>query len=62
MNVNRLTEKAREALVEAQHEAEQRGHSQIEPEHLLYALVQQEAGVVPQILQKLGVQPRTIAV
>ncbi|NLE96147.1 MAG: ATP-dependent chaperone ClpB [Dehalococcoidia bacterium] len=62
MNVNRLTEKAREAIVEAQSHAEQEGHSQIEPEHLLLALVQQEAGVVPQILLKLGVQPRTVAV
>ena len=33
-----------------------------EPEHLLLALVQQEACVVPQILLKLGVQPRTVAV
>ncbi len=62
MNVNRLTEKAREALVEAQTQAEQRNHTQIEPEHLLLALVQQEAGVVPQILQKLGITPRVIAV
>ncbi len=62
MNVNRLTEKAREAIVEAQSRAEQEGHSQIEPEHLLLALIQQEAGVVPQILLKLGVQPRTVAV
>jgi len=62
MNINRLTEKAREALVEAQTHAEQRGNSQIEPEHLLLALVQQEGGVVPQVLQKLGVQPRALAV
>ncbi len=62
MNVNRLTEKAREALVAAQTGAEQRSHTQIEPEHLLLALVQQEAGVVPQILQKLGIAPQTIAV
>lgn len=62
MNVNRLTEKAREALVEAQSHAEQRSHTQIEPEHLLLALVQQEAGVVPQILQKLNVTPRAVAV
>ena len=61
MNVNRLTEKARDALVEAQSNAEQRGNSQIEPEHLLLALVQQEGGVVPQVLQKLGVQPRALA-
>ncbi len=62
MNVNRLTEKAREALIEAQNEAEQRHHTQIEPEHLLLALVQQKGGVVPQILRKLGVAPRTVAV
>jgi ATP-dependent Clp protease ATP-binding subunit ClpB len=62
MNVNRLTEKGRDALMEAQGRAERSGHSQIEPEHLLLALVEQEAGVVPQILLKLGVQPRTVAV
>ncbi len=61
MNVNRLTEKGREALVEAQARAERMGHSQIEPEHLLLALVEQEGGVVPEILLKLGVQPRTVA-
>jgi ATP-dependent Clp protease ATP-binding subunit ClpB len=62
MNVNRLTEKARESLVEAQQQAEQRGHSQIEQEHLLLSLVRQEAGVVPQILQKLGATPRNVEV
>ncbi|MBN1460009.1 MAG: ATP-dependent chaperone ClpB [Armatimonadetes bacterium] len=62
MNVNRLTEKARESLVEAQQQAEQRGHSQIEQEHLLLALVHQEAGVVPQVLQKLGAKPRNVEV
>ncbi len=61
MNVNRLTEKGREALVDAQERAERMGHSQIEPEHLLLALIQQEAGVVPEILLKLGIQPRTVA-
>ncbi len=61
MNINRLTEKAREALVEAQSYAERRNHTQIETEHLLLALIQQEAGVVPQILQKLGVTPRELA-
>ena len=62
MNVNRLTEKAREALVEAQQQAEQRAHSQVDQEHLLLALVQQEAGVVPQVLQKLGAKPRSVEV
>ncbi|MBE9506182.1 MAG: ATP-dependent chaperone ClpB, partial [Chloroflexi bacterium] len=38
-----------------------RGHTQLEPEHLLLALVRQEDGVVPQIVQRLGVDPRAIA-
>ncbi|MCK9356344.1 MAG: ATP-dependent chaperone ClpB [Dehalococcoidia bacterium] len=62
MDVNRLTDKARDAVVGAQQEAGQREHTQIEPEHLLYALVRQEEGVVPQVLQRLGVAPRTISV
>jgi ATP-dependent Clp protease ATP-binding subunit ClpB len=61
MNLNRLTERAREALVEAQNEAERRGNPQIEPEHLLLALVQQEAGVVPHVLQRIGIDPADIA-
>jgi len=60
MNVNRLTEKAREALVEAQNETERRGNPQVEPEHLLLALVRQEAGVVPHVLQRIGIDPADI--
>src|SRR4030088_3152900 len=55
MNLNKLTEKAQEAVVEAQRVAESRQHTQVEPEHLLSALVVQENGVVPAILEKLGV-------
>ena len=62
MNVNRLTDKARDALVAAQQEASQREHTQMEPEHLLLALVQQGDGVAPQILQRLGVTPKTVSV
>ncbi len=62
MNVNRLTDKARDALVEAQQEAARREHTQVEPEHLLYALVRQAEGIVPQVLQRLGVTPRTLEV
>ena len=49
MNLNKLTEKAQEAVVEAQRLAENRGHTQVEPEHLLAALITQENGVVPAI-------------
>ncbi|MCA9980995.1 MAG: hypothetical protein KDD89_09180, partial [Anaerolineales bacterium] len=48
MNFNKFTQKAQEAVVNAQNLAEERQHSQIEPLHLLAALLQQENGVVPQ--------------
>src|SRR5215831_11451888 len=60
MDLNKLTEKAQEAVVAAQREAEQRHNTQVEPEHLLLALVQQEAGVVPAVLDKLGLSPTTV--
>lgn len=55
MNINKYTEKGQEAILAAQKLAEERNHTQIETEHLLMALIDQEGGVVPQILGKLGV-------
>ncbi len=60
MNINRFTEKAQEAVLSAQRAAEERSHTQVEPEHLLLALVEQDDGVVPQILNKLGVDHRPL--
>ncbi len=59
-NANKLTEKAQEAIIAAQRLAEDRHHTQLEPEHLLSALIGQEGGVVPAVLEKLNVQPRTL--
>ena len=61
MDMNRLTEKAQEAIASAQREAEQRHNTQLEPEHLLSALTSQEAGVVPAVLDKLGVAPARVS-
>ncbi len=61
MNINRLTEKAQEAVVTAQQLAERAGNPQIEPEHLLLNLVEQHEGVVPAVLQKLDVDPAALA-
>jgi ATP-dependent Clp protease ATP-binding subunit ClpB len=61
MDLNKLTEKAQEAIVAAQRDAEQRHNTQVEPEHLLYALVHQEAGVVPAVLDKIGVPPTQVS-
>ncbi len=57
MNINKYTEKAQEALAASQKLAEEKHHSEMSPEHLLLALVAQSDGVVPQIVQKLGVNP-----
>ena len=72
MNLNELTEKAQEAVVEAKCLAESRQNTQIEPEHLRSALLQQEGGVVPAVLdrsafhqlggpaRRVETQPRTL--
>ena len=57
VNANRLTEKAREAIVTAQELAEQANHNEVAPEHLLAALLKQEGGVVPELLRKLNIAP-----
>src|SRR5437762_13355838 len=54
MKLERFTDKAREAIQEAAEVARKHNHSQVEPEHLLYALLAQEGGVVQQIIQKAG--------
>src|SRR5450759_1673630 len=60
MNLNQYTEKAQEAVLSAQTIAEEYGNSQIEPEHLLQALLVQEGGIVPQIITKAGARPDVI--
>ncbi|HEY3289569.1 MAG TPA: ATP-dependent chaperone ClpB [Anaerolineae bacterium] len=60
MNLNQYTEKAQEALLSAQHIATEHGNSQIEPEHLLQALLVQEGGIVPQVIAKAGARPDAI--
>ena len=54
MRFDKYTIKAQEALQEAQAVAEKHEHQQVEPEHLLLALLEQSEGIIPQIFQKLG--------
>src|SRR5215207_4884593 len=60
MNTNKYTEKAQEALYGAQRYAEERSHNQVDVEHLLLQLVEQEEGVVPRLLEKLGASPNQV--
>jgi ATP-dependent Clp protease ATP-binding subunit ClpB len=60
MDLNRLTEKAQEALLQAQSLASEYSHGQIEGEHLLLALLRQSDGIVPLIIQGLGLPIGTV--
>src|SRR5882672_10458281 len=55
MRYDKLTIKSQEALAEAQSNASSRGHSEIQPAHLLRALLAQPEGSTVPVLQKLGV-------
>jgi ATP-dependent Clp protease ATP-binding subunit ClpB len=55
MSLEKLTLKAQEALAAAQQLAEERGHQQLDGEHLLTALLQQTEGLIGPLFQKLGV-------
>jgi ATP-dependent Clp protease ATP-binding subunit ClpB len=55
MNINKYTEMSQAAVLAAQKMAQERNHTQLEPEHLLLALVEQADGVVPQVLTRLNV-------
>src|SRR5437870_5092213 len=59
--IDKFTQKAQEAIAAAQEEAQTRNHAQIEPEHVLLALLQQSEGVVPQIVQRAGARPETLS-
>ncbi|MGH7829342.1 MAG: ATP-dependent chaperone ClpB, partial [Candidatus Binatia bacterium] len=55
MRLDKLTIKSQEALQNAQSLASKRNHQAVDVEHLLMALLGQKEGVVPALLQKLGV-------
>ncbi|MGC8779848.1 MAG: ATP-dependent chaperone ClpB, partial [Anaerolineae bacterium] len=60
MRLDRYTQRAQEAIIASQELAQNYNHSQIEPEHLLLALLQQEDGVVPEIMAQMGAQPAAV--
>ena len=55
MNAQKFTQKSLEAIQDAQDIAIQYQNMNIEQEHLLLALVQQENGLIPQLLKKMNV-------
>ena len=55
MNFQKWTEKSISAVQDASNKAQELGNSQIDDEHLLYALVSQESGLIPEIMKGMGV-------
>ena len=62
MNINKFTIKTQEALYSAQEMAKERGNSELEVEHLLLSLLNQEDSVIVPILQKIGISVDAVKV
>jgi ATP-dependent Clp protease ATP-binding subunit ClpA len=58
---DRFTAAVQAATDAANSEVRTRQHTQLEVEHVLWALVQQADGIVPQVLQRLGIDPQPVA-
>src|ERR1700675_1707175 len=57
MDLNKFTEKSQAALTEAQAIGTRHQHQAVDVEHLALALLEQEEGLVPRLLEKAGVSP-----
>ena len=54
MDPNKFTAMSRSAVAEAQNQARRRSHNEVDTWHLLVALLGQEGGIVPALIEKLG--------
>jgi ATP-dependent Clp protease ATP-binding subunit ClpC len=61
MRFDRFTERAQDAAMRAYEVLQRYGHSQVDTEHLLLALIEQPEGVIPEILDQLGVDLEAIS-
>ncbi|SOC53677.1 ATP-dependent Clp protease ATP-binding subunit ClpB [Blastococcus aggregatus] len=62
MDLNRLTQKSQEALHDAQTKALRFGHTEVDGEHLLLALLDQPEGLTPRLLSQAGADPDALRV
>ncbi len=61
MDLKKFTEKSQMAVMEAQNIAAKKGHQQVDVEHIAFALVTQDGGLIPRLLEKLGTNARIYA-
>lgn len=55
LRLDKFTLKAQESIQSALQSAEEMGHQQIEPEHLLFSLLKDRESIIPQIIERLGI-------
>ena len=60
MNLNQFTQKSVDAIQAAQQLAGERQNQQIRQEHLLLCLLEQKEGLIPQLMQKIGIDPAAL--
>src|SRR3954470_17293705 len=58
MDPSKLTQKSQEALHDAQTKALRFGHTEVDADHLLLALLDQSDGLVPRLLERMDLDPR----
>ncbi|MBN2172363.1 MAG: ATP-dependent chaperone ClpB [Candidatus Krumholzibacteriota bacterium] len=61
MDIGKLTSRSQEALQAAQALALERSHQELDGEHLLLALIEQEDGLVPRLMERQGAPPAPVA-
>ncbi|MCR4669247.1 MAG: ATP-dependent chaperone ClpB [Clostridia bacterium] len=60
MNIDKYTQNAQQAIIDAQNEAIENGNPTLEPEHLHLALLRQEEGLIPRLLQYMNIDAREV--
>ena len=55
MNINKFTQKSMEAIRDLEKVALEYGNQELEQEHLLFALVGQTDGLIPQLIEKMDI-------
>ncbi|HAP21157.1 MAG TPA: type VI secretion system ATPase TssH, partial [Lachnospiraceae bacterium] len=56
MNINKFTQNSLQAVQGCEKVAYEYGNQEVEQEHLLYALLTQEDGLIPKLIEKMGIQ------
>ena len=61
MNINKFTQKSLQAVNDLEKIAYQFGNQEVEQEHLLYALLNQEDSLIKKLIEKMEIQPQYFA-